>query len=110
MSYTPEQLTEAAKALDGIALERTVKGVWYLVVGENYAKGAWLHIGSDADLYDGLLDTMVVVGQQWPRLDWVSPHRGWRCYVQTLSIVGSEGFGPTKLAAVLACIAAMGAK
>ncbi len=107
MTYNPEHLKAAAKQLDGLVLEkgisRTVmKESWFLVTGENYAKGKWNRIGSDADLCFALMATMpsaweLVYGggnyavTVWP-LDFVEAKR---CK------------GPSPLSAVLAACYAM---
>jgi hypothetical protein len=99
-AVTPEQLAVAARAL----------GVSNLMSFPDGDKRYWCtnttRIGSDADLFDKLLDTM-----QFPRVQMVQKHPPlWTCNSDWLN----ERFaalteGPTKLAAVIACIAAMGA-
>jgi hypothetical protein len=98
-AVTPEQLAVAARALGGVELHWW-NGAWWLSHSNEY------RIGSDADLFDKLLDTM-----QFPRVQMVQKHPPlWTCNSDWLN----ERFaalteGPTKLAAVIACIAAMGA-
>jgi hypothetical protein len=96
-AVTPEQLAVAARAL----------GVSNLMSFPDGDKRYWCtnttRIGSDADLYDKLLDTMPN-----PRLGKESA--GWYCDPNYGNHTATFGRGPTKLAAVIACIAAMGAK
>jgi hypothetical protein len=94
-AVTPEQLAVAARAL----------GVSNLMSFPDGDKRYWCtnttRIGSDADLFDKLLDTMTS-----PMLIRSVDGLTWYCSHDNLV----DGNGPTKLAAVIACRAAMGAK
>jgi hypothetical protein len=106
-AVTPEQLAVAARALGGDGFDH-LDDCWWLVTwsGSSGLDAKSKRIGSDADLFDKLLDTM-----RWPDLDGMRTNGQWRCSCRPDPDGGLvDGYGPTKLAAVIACIAAMGAK
>jgi hypothetical protein len=98
----PEQLAVAARALGGDELHSFMvngRRQWQLLRNGEFVE----HIGSDADLMDRLLDTMTNF-----RLERFISERGFRCNNYENGV--GSAWHDTKLAAVIACIAAMGAK
>jgi hypothetical protein len=109
-AVTPEQLAVAARALAGYIKLEKVRGEW---VGY-YPADTQHVIGSDADLLVRLLRYLSTISGHviLEFCEGVTGKPAWRCAVPMRDVRAYHANveGPDELAAVIACIAAMGAK